>query len=336
MAAAVLARDAPRPDLGARPLPPLVAAALRCPTCGERLDEVDASLRCASGHAFPARDGYLDFSAPPTDDDVARTLSSFGYEWTAFDEVQPEDEAYWRWYFQDVPLDALRGQLGLDAGCGKGRYTTFTARHLGATVALDGSDAVVSAVRNLAEHPALTVVKADVRDAPFADGSFGFVSCLGVLHHLPDPEAGFRALTRLLAPGGRILIYVYSRPTDHGVRSLGLGGAALLRRLTTRTPVRLLRLLSAPIAALLFAALVAPGRIGERRGIAALAGLPLRTYRRAPLRSLWLDTFDRLSAPLEARYTGDEVEGWFTRAGLTLDAVREDAGWFVLGRRPAP
>lgn len=34
--------------------------------------------------------------------------------------------------------------------------------------------------------------------------------------------------------------------------------------------------------------------------------LPLGIYRNQPVRSLWLDTFDRLSAPLENRY------GWET------------------------
>jgi len=35
--------------------------------------------------------------------------------------------------------------------------------------------------------------------------SFGFISSLGVLHHLPDPEAGFRSLVELLAPDGLFL-----------------------------------------------------------------------------------------------------------------------------------
>ena len=37
---------------------------------------------------------------------------------------------------------SLDGLVGLDAGCGKGRYTRFLAEHLGALAALDGSSAV--------------------------------------------------------------------------------------------------------------------------------------------------------------------------------------------------
>ena len=44
-----------------------------------------------------------------------------------------------------------RGKVGLDAGCGKGRYTRFLAQHLDAEVALDGSSAAEAAARNLAD-----------------------------------------------------------------------------------------------------------------------------------------------------------------------------------------
>ena len=33
-------------------------------------------------------------------------------------------------------------------------------------------------------------------------GPFDYIDCCGVLHHLPDPAAGLRALVSVLAPGG--------------------------------------------------------------------------------------------------------------------------------------
>ena len=92
--------------------------------------------------------------------------------------------------------------VGLDAGCGKGRYTRFLAEHLGALVALDGSSAVEAAARNLAGFPSVLVVRSDLRQAPFAAGSFDFISSLGVLHHLDDPRAGFDRLVGIPGPGG--------------------------------------------------------------------------------------------------------------------------------------
>ncbi|HUS53091.1 MAG TPA: class I SAM-dependent methyltransferase [Thermohalobaculum sp.] len=41
-------------------------------------------------------------------------------------------------------------------------------------------------------------------------GPFDYIDCCGVLHHLPDPDAGFRALAVTLAPGGGIGLMVYA------------------------------------------------------------------------------------------------------------------------------
>jgi 2-polyprenyl-3-methyl-5-hydroxy-6-metoxy-1,4-benzoquinol methylase len=178
------------------------------------------------------------------------------------------------------------------------------------------------------------VVKTDVQAPVLAAESFDFISCLGVLHHLAHPERCFAHLVTALRAQGRILIYVYSRPESFGMRYVALAGARLLRRVTTRLPHRVLRPFAAAVAVGLYAAVVLPGFVGERRGIRRLASFPLHIYRGRPLRALWLDTFDRLSAPMEKRYRPEEVAAWFARAGLEVEALREDAGIFVLGRRP--
>jgi hypothetical protein len=46
------------------------------------------------------------------------------------------------------------------------------------------------------------------------------------------------------------------------------------------------------------------------------------------------DQFDRLYAPIESRYTRDEVEGWLRRAGLGGTVVRPNYGWRSTGRKP--
>jgi len=48
-------------------------------------------------------------------------------------------------------------------------------------------------------------------------GSFDYIDCCGVLHHLPDPSAGFRALARALAPEGGMGIMVYGELGRTGV-----------------------------------------------------------------------------------------------------------------------
>lgn len=288
---------------------------------------------CEAGHRHREHDGYVDLRRDDLDEVTRRTAESFGYEWTAFEANNDEDESFWRRHSSDLDLSGMGDALAIDAGCGKGRYTRFMAPHVGRMVALDASDATAVAARNMASLANVAVVRADLRDIPFEESAFDLVSSIGVLHHLADPHDGFLRLTRLLAPGGTMFLYLYSRSGSPGLRSTGLAAATAIRRLTVRVPHRALRALSVPVAALLWLTLVVPGALGDRFRIRRLSSLPMHTYRGKPFRSLWLDTFDRLSAPLEHRYLWSELEPWFDEAGLEVVAVRDDAGFYVVARK---
>jgi SAM-dependent methyltransferase len=63
--------------------------------------------------------------------------------------------------------------------------------------------------------------------------SFGHVVCTGVLHHLPDPDAGLRALRKVLEPSGAMHLMVYAPYGRCGVymlqeycRRLGIGSSS--------------------------------------------------------------------------------------------------------------
>ena len=60
---------------------------------------------------------------------------------------------------------------------------------------------------------------ADAEHLPFADESFDYVYSWGVLHHTPDTPTAIREAIRVLRPGGRLCVMVYSR---HAWVSYGL------------------------------------------------------------------------------------------------------------------
>jgi demethylmenaquinone methyltransferase/2-methoxy-6-polyprenyl-1,4-benzoquinol methylase len=53
-------------------------------------------------------------------------------------------------------------------------------------------------------RPAFIV--ADMTSLPFPDGSFDGITCGYVLEHVPDPAQGLSELSRVLCPGGRMLL----------------------------------------------------------------------------------------------------------------------------------
>ena len=62
-------------------------------------------------------------------------------------------------------------------------------------------------------------VTGSLLDAPEL-GTFDYIDCCGVLHHLPEPAEGFRALRAALAPGGGMGFMVYAPYGRSGVYPL--------------------------------------------------------------------------------------------------------------------
>ena len=131
----------------------------------------------------------------------------------------------------------------LVAGGGTGDGTIFLAQQLrerGITnarvVHLDVSQAAIDVAKARAARRGLTgieFVKASLLVLPrLGLGTFDYVNCVGVLHHLPSPEAGLQALTPSLAEDGAMALLLYAR-----IGRLGIYQAqALLRQLLPLVP----------------------------------------------------------------------------------------------------
>lgn len=263
------------------------------------------------------------------------TARSFGYEWQAFSEILPDYESNFRWYFERFSPEDFRGKRILDAGCGTGRHTYYASQTAREVIAMDLSQAIEVAARNNREHRNTHFVQADIYRPPFRPDSFDFIYSLGVLHHLPDPEKGFRSLLRLLRRGGFMNIYLYwNLEGEAAWRRALLHVVTGARRITTRMPHKMLKKVSWGVAALFEVAFVTPARIlGRFNTTSSLADrVPLGHYRKYSFRVLHTDQFDRFSAPIENRYSSAEVAGWFERAGLEDVKILGGQGWRASGR----
>lgn len=69
-------------------------------------------------------------------------------------------------------------------------------------------------------------------------GQFDYIDCCGVLHHLPDPAAGFAALLAALAPGGGMGFMVYAPFGRAGVYPLQEAFGALYAGLPPEARLR--------------------------------------------------------------------------------------------------
>lgn len=102
----------------------------------------------------------------------------------------------------------------LSAGCGTGQLALEIAQNIRSrTLAVDLSLASLCyAKRKALEQKANSIdfAQADLLELGALGRVFDMVECSGVLHHLADPYAGWRALLPLLRPGGFMLVGLYS------------------------------------------------------------------------------------------------------------------------------
>jgi len=102
----------------------------------------------------------------------------------------------------------------LIAGCGTGQASIAKARRFGAAnmLAVDLSLASLGYARRKSEELGLPIAyaQADILELEGSERRFDLIESLGVLHHLADPWAGWRALLSLLRPGGFMLLGLYS------------------------------------------------------------------------------------------------------------------------------
>jgi malonyl-CoA O-methyltransferase len=109
---------------------------------------------------------------------------------------------------QDGRAQAIFGQLNdakrvLDAGCGKGRYAALIKQSM-PQVEVHAVDVSPEMLRHV---PAgIYTHCASIQDLPYPDASFDLVYCVETLEHAPNPEAALNEMTRVLAPGGRLVI----------------------------------------------------------------------------------------------------------------------------------
>lgn len=54
----------------------------------------------------------------------------------------------------------------------------------------------------------------DAKDLPYADGQFDVVMSNSIIHHIPEPLAVLREMSRVLKPGGALFIRDLLRPDD--------------------------------------------------------------------------------------------------------------------------
>jgi len=101
----------------------------------------------------------------------------------------------------------------LELGCGTGQMSLFLAngerRIVAADLARASLELAAAAAQKMGVRGVL-FVETDLRRPGLQAEVFDVVCSLGVLHHTPDPAASFACLSRLVKPGGFVVVGLYN------------------------------------------------------------------------------------------------------------------------------
>jgi SAM-dependent methyltransferase len=301
---------------------------LVCPSCNDSLELsverteqqeiMEGALRCsACATSFPITRGIPRFAElAEVESDKQATAANFGWQWQHFTENDARYEEQFLGWIAPVTPEFFRGKVVLEGGCGKGRHTQLAARW-GAhdVVGIDLSGAVETAFAATRSLPNAHVVQADIYRLPLAR-KFDYAFSVGVLHHLPDPRAGFMSLASKIKAGGYLSAWVYGAENNEW---LTRWVNPVRERFTSRLDQRvLLQLSKLPAACMYLATKLVYGPL-NKNGSSVAQHLFYNDYFRAIAPFGWreqhLIVFDHLVAPTAFYIPRAEFEEWWRELG---------------------
>ena len=250
-----------------------------------------------------------------------KVVEDFGKEWQTFNQeyLKGKDlERAFDEYFHLFPFHTLASDCkGFDMGCGSGRWARLVSPRVGHLHCIDPSPlALAQAQKNLEDCDNLSFEVASVDQSTLTNGSQDFGYCLGVLHHIPDTEAGLRVCAEKLKKGSPFLLYLYYRFDQKPFWFKMIWKVSdLARSVLSRLPFPLKRLICDLIALTVYLPMARIADGLEKMGV-KVDNIPLSAYRDKPYPFLRTDALDRFGTRLEKRFTKAEIQTMMERSGF--------------------
>lgn len=191
---------------------------LRCPVSGDELVLAGDALTCPCGRSFPVREGIPQLIFP---DELLPSDAEFQQKYDAGAESY-DDGLDWLWKVFDVDeatvrrqmvelLDPKPGDRILEVGAGTGRDSGLILERIGADGALVAQDLSFGMLRvarqKLAQQNGrVDFVVSNAAYLPFADGVFDSAYHFGALNTFGDVRRALSEITRVVRPGGHVVI----------------------------------------------------------------------------------------------------------------------------------
>ncbi len=202
---------------------------------------------------------------------------------------------WWREYLRDfLPDQEIDDRLIIDVGSGVGEISRGLIDRGARLLCLDIS--LRSLLRCRQINQSAQVIHGSALELPFPNDSFDHAISIGVLHHTPDCRRGFHEVSRVTAPGGTIVIFLYNYWSIYNL-IYHTFNPVLKKIQLNRIPCWVLRLLQPFVKS----------HLGQRLNDEQLRNL----------------LGDKLWTPQATFHSISEVREWGLEVGLTLVSIRK-------------
>jgi SAM-dependent methyltransferase len=231
-------------------------------------------------------------------------------EWHEQWSMLQDDELFlFKDWISPVTLEDMKGKEVLECGCGGGQHTSYVAPYASHHTAVDLNTTDIAKERNK-EFNNISFVEADIATMDLKK-KFDFVFSIGVVHHTDDPDKTFRNMMNHTKPGGKTIVWVYSKEgnsmVEYGVEPIR---KVFLRHLSRKALLGLSRFTTLLLYPVVYTIYLLP-----------LSFLPYYEYfgnfRKLTFYRNTLNVFDKLNAPQVDFISYQRIKSWFPETEYT-------------------
>ena len=268
------------------------------------------------------------------DDNVVK---GFGEEWSSYNQSslkEKEAKDLFKRYFNIFPSNFLKiDKIGIDIGCGSGRWAKHIAPLVKEIHCVDASNQALNVARkNLESFDNCIFIHTTTDTLMSLDKKFDFGYSLGVLHHIPDTRRALIDCVSILKKGAPFLLYLYfafdNKPLWY---RLIWKISDPIRFVLSRSNFPVRKFISSLIAVLIYLPFSRLALIVDKLGIRS-DNIPLSTYKNTSFYTMRTDALDRFGTRLEQRFTKKEIHSMMIDAGLiNIEFSNEIPYWTAIG-----
>jgi len=266
-----------------------------------------------------------------------KVVKAFGEEWDYYNQSSlKEEEAkdLFSRYFNIFPSNFLQDdKVGIDIGCGSGRWAKHIAPLVKELHCVDASHQALNVAKNnLDSFDNCIFTHATTDDLRSLDNKFDFGYSIGVLHHIPDTKKALIDCISILKKGAPFLVYLYfafdNKPLWY---KMFWKISVPFRFFISRCSFPVKKFITLLIAIFIYLPFSRLALIFDKLGIHS-GNIPLSTYKKTSFYTMRTDALDRFGTRLEQRFTKKEIHSMMIDAGLTdIEFSNKVPFWTALG-----